>query len=196
MIVEQSTLCRDRCFERQTCGCTGRRWKACRRQSLGPFESAPASDDNLLEKFSGRGAQISVCHEAGPTGHGPYQRVRFRSRVPCGRALFDSGALRRAGKDGLVGRDRARPIAARRGVDADLGDPETDLTDERTLGAGFLVATSSPAAGTLKASCAGRPHVTCARPLALADVVVVAMASAKPWVRTGSVPPSGAKQCA
>lgn len=44
--------------------------------SLGTFENTPASVDRLLKKLSGRGASVSVCYEAGPTGYGLYRQVR------------------------------------------------------------------------------------------------------------------------
>lgn len=44
--------------------------------SLGTFENAPASVDRLLKKLSGRGAPVSICYEAGPTGYGLYRQVR------------------------------------------------------------------------------------------------------------------------
>jgi len=44
--------------------------------SLGTFATAPASVDRLLKKLSARGASVSVCYEAGPTGYGLYRQVR------------------------------------------------------------------------------------------------------------------------
>ncbi|MEX5565330.1 IS110 family transposase [Pseudophaeobacter sp. 1A16562] len=44
--------------------------------SLGTFENAPASVNRLLKKLSGRGAPVSVCYEAGPTGYGLCRQVR------------------------------------------------------------------------------------------------------------------------
>ncbi|PXW67365.1 transposase [Loktanella sp. PT4BL] len=44
--------------------------------SLGTFATAPARVDRLLKKLSARGASVSVCYEAGPTGYGLYRQVR------------------------------------------------------------------------------------------------------------------------
>ncbi|MFO8127385.1 transposase [Yoonia sp.] len=44
--------------------------------SLGTFETAPARVGRLLKMLSARGASVSVCYEAGPTGYGLYRQVR------------------------------------------------------------------------------------------------------------------------